>query len=69
MQEDWSALCRSAKDQPVANRIVLARSSFGILVGLLLLVAASSIWLCTRFYRIPKAQRLTEKGKANVWPL
>ena len=69
MSADWNALCRSAKEYPLPTRLSLARSCFGALVGLLLLVAVIAAWLSARFYRISKSRRLNEDGRANVWPL
>ena len=69
MSIDWPALCRDATQKSPDTQLHIIRSSFGTLAASLLLVAAVSLVLCARFYRIPKSQRVNGDGSARVWPL
>jgi hypothetical protein len=69
MSADWAELCASSISQPLADRLVMIRSSFGTLAGLLLVVAVFSVRLCVNFHRIPPSKRVDDGGRAVVWPL
>ena len=69
MSTDWAELCASSTAQPLAARLVMIRSSFGTLAGLLLVVVVLSVRLCVNFHRIPESNRVDDGGRALVWPL